>query len=106
MTNHCCLEMAGILPTDECCVAEDSTTTSGDPCDTECKLVEKTGYKTETNQKIQVVVPFLISLLASSPEQFSNSVSANIHFWPPDALHLPQFLITTSLPIRGPSLVS
>lgn len=106
-SNHCYLELAGILPPDNCHTEEKSSSSSGDPCESGCKVTEKAGYKTQDHEKLvllAVMLPLVIEFEPAAqvlPNQFSK-----ITTWPPETLHLPQFLIRTALPVRGPSLVS
>jgi len=86
---------------DECCQTE----ATDHRCDRGCNDIEDGGIKTEC----QMVVP-------APPE--TNVILTNLSAFPiPDLLleepdprgfktHLPQFVIRTALPIRGPSLVS
>ncbi len=104
--NHCYLETAGVFPEDDCHIAQEQNSGSGDPCDAGCKLVEKAGYKNQGQQKIQPLLLFFVSTI-----QFFNlppvvSGCPQIRFWPPDTLSLPQFVMTTALPVRAPSFVS
>ena len=103
-TVHCELESVGILPMDECCETQGP---GNHRCDSGCNIVEDGGIKTEcvnvlpAPPMVCIVLPELSllpvthTLRAVKPHQtnFENN-------------HLPQFLIGTALPIRGPSLAS
>ena len=101
-TVHCELEAAGIVPMDECCQTE----TTDHRCDRGCNDIEDGGIKTEC----QMIVP-------APPD--TSIILADLSALPvPDLIledpdprafkthHLPQFVIRTALPIRGPSFVS
>lgn len=108
-SNHCYLEVAGFLPPDECHSDEEASSSSkGDPCENGCKITEEAGYKTQDNSRLAVLIavlsPVLLQFIAQndSPPQQVLGITA----WPPDTLYLQHFLVRTSLPIRGPSVVS
>jgi hypothetical protein len=103
-TVHCGLETIGIVTMDECCEKEAA---GNHRCEGGCSTVESGGLmKTEcsnalpTPPEIIVLSPELSSLLLSdSPQRESQEISFK-------AVHLPQFVIRTALPIRGPSVAS
>ena len=99
-TGHCLLDAADLLRAD-CCQAETADTTSH--CADECRLIEAGIFKLQERQAPAFVpAVFLISL--SSPAEVEPSmIPPDERHWPPAALHLPEFLVRTSLPVRGPS---
>jgi hypothetical protein len=103
-TAHCGLESIGLVPMDECC----EKNSSGDQhADAGCKVVEDSGLKTECSD----VLPCPPELLVLLPALLELRTAAAVE---PSALarsefvthHLPQFVIQTALPIRGPSVAS
>lgn len=103
-TVHCELETAGLVPVDECC-ADDSQ--RDHRCEGDCSVVEDRGFKTEcmltlvTPPEICILLPDLAvrTLVEPLHEKQPHPEAFKIH-------HLPQFVIRTALPIRGPSLAS
>lgn len=109
VTSHCYLELAGLIPNDDCCSQSEATPPGhGDPCESGCKLVEKAGYKIQDNQPVPPVAIVLLPLFLQPalPEPPPEEFSARMAAWPPDALCLPQFTARTALPVRAPSFAS
>ena len=107
LTSHCYLEDAGFFQetADKCCADESATPTKADPCDTGCKLVEKTGGKVQDDQRIVVPIIALIPVVTAPQLPQAAPQTDEVTMWPPETLHLPQFVVCTALPVRGPSLV-
>ena len=106
-SNHCYLEIAGILPPDECQTTETSSSARGDPCETGCKLVEEAGYKNQDNRVPAFVIALLPVIFAAELErEILPNPFAAFTDWPAATLNLPQFLARTSHSARAPSLVS
>lgn len=106
-SNHCYLETAGLLPVDDCHATEQSSASQSDPCENDCKLVEKSVYKAQDNERFSicaVLLPLILQPVLESEPIRNESVA--ITAWPPETLHLPQFVASTSLPVRAPSFVS
>lgn len=103
-TVHCELETAGIVPMDECCADQSQ---QDHRCEGGCSVVEDRGFKTEclhalvAPPSLSILLPALAvrTLLEPSHEQRPHPEAFKIY-------HLPQFVIRTALPIRGPSLAS
>ena len=102
-TVHCELESAGLVPMDECCQTE----ANNHRCDSGCNVVEDGGIKTEC-QMLAPAPPetgVILTNLSAIPvpdlprEKQPRPEAFKIH-------HLPQFVIHTALPIRGPSFAS
>jgi hypothetical protein len=109
VTSHCYLEMAGVIPQDNCCSqGESKLPAKGDPCESGCKIVEKAGYKIQDNRSVLPVVVLLLPsfLQPARPAPPAEGNSARIVAWPPDTLRLPQFIARTALPVRAPSSAS
>ncbi|MDB6025403.1 MAG: hypothetical protein JWM68_1626 [Verrucomicrobiales bacterium] len=108
LTSHCYLEDAGVFQesADKCCADESSQSAKEDPCDTGCKLVEKAAGKVQNNQRFVIPILALISIVIVPQATEVASQTDKVMMWPPETLHLPQFVVTTALPVRGPSLVS
>ena len=109
LTSHCLLETAGVIPMDECCSpSAQAPPDAHGQCTDGCRSFEEGLYKVQDNLDCCLGAPpvgrVTVKALEPSPGQFQAVDS--IVFWPPATLHLAEFLITTSLPIRGPSLVS
>jgi len=104
-TSHCMLETAGIIPTDECCQTPEFPTQDPHDCRDGCASFEDSFYKVK-EQIPGDLTPFqiLVSLPAIEPTVVAPSVMNS--GWPPGALSLREFVIRTSQPIRGPSIVS
>lgn len=102
-TVHCELETAGILPMDECC----ETDGSNHRCESGCNVVENGGPKTECVNPVPVppqlfvILPDLSTIPLREPDQ-----PLDVGSFDSSAYHLPQFVVRTALPIRGPSLAS
>ena len=109
ITSHCYLEDAGILKNDagsEWCADANSHPGNADPCDSGCKMVEKTGFKfQEDERQIAPTVISAVIVLLSTPSKLSPP-SPEVFLWPPDSLHLVHYIAQTALSPRAPSLVS
>jgi hypothetical protein len=104
--NHCYLEGAGLLPADGCHTAANGSATS-DPCENGCKVAEKAGYKTQVEQQVVLSAELLSFVVAPDiADRLSPTQISLVSCWPPQALHLPQFVISTALPVRAPSFAS
>jgi hypothetical protein len=102
-TAHCGLEQFGVLPSDTCCEEDKS---ASHRCAGGCSIVEDGAFKTECSTSLPappVGIAIIIDLA-----QVSVSASERLDvFQPPfEASCLPQFVIRTALPIRGPSVAS
>ena len=109
VTSHCYLELAGLIPKDDCCAQGESMPAgNGDPCEIGCKLVEKAGYKIQDNQPVPpaAVVLLPVFLQPARPQPPPEEFSARMAAWPPDNLFLPQFTARTTLPVRAPAFAS
>lgn len=109
VTSHCYFEVAGLIPTDDCCSQGESRAASKhDSCESRCNIVEKAGYKFQENQAVLPVAILFspVFLQPSLPEPPAEIYSSRVAAWPPDNLHLPQFTARTALPVRAPSLAS
>lgn len=102
-TVHCELEAAEIVPMDECCETEGQ---GAHRCESGCNVIEDGGIKTECQNtlaippQICITLPDLSDRMPDIMEQKRpHPESFKIH-------HLPQFVIRTALPIRGPSSAS
>jgi hypothetical protein len=103
-TAHCGLEGVGLVALDECCEAAPNGNSHSDDA---CKIVEDSGFKTECAATVPAPPEVLFvlldlsilpcSVLTESLELIHSEFSAH---------HLPQFVIHTALPIRGPSFAS
>ena len=103
-TAHCRLEALGVIPIDQCC---ETSSDGKNHSDSACKDVEDSSYKTEC--ALIAPVPsdsfvILIDLCVLPCPAVSDGVDATETAF--EAHHLPQFVIATAQPIRGPSLVS
>lgn len=106
-TAHCGLEAIGVFPGEDCCESESQSKAGKHSCEDGCTTVEDGAFKTECAKTTaeppvtDFVLPelslFLPPLRAVSLHDETVQFRAN---------HLPQFVIRTSLPIRGPSLAS
>lgn len=108
LTSHCYLEDSGLFeaPADQCCSTDASKSSPADPCDTGCKLVEKSAGKIQDDQRLVVPVISLLVSVDFTPTDATLLPVDEVTFWPPETLRLTQFIIRTSLPVRAPSLLS
>jgi hypothetical protein len=102
-TVHCELESIGAIPMDECC--ETAAGGSGGHSDNACKTVEDSSYKLECFAALPdppetPAVSIVLRVVSCAPG--SGAVAAKQS--PFETHHLPQFVIRTALPIRGPSV--
>lgn len=103
-TAHCGLEAVGLVPLDECC---ESAPNGDHKSDNACKVLEDSGYKAECAAKLPsppeiFVILATITVLPSTVVMDGLEIvqgTFETHF-------LPQFVIQTALPIRGPSSAS
>lgn len=103
-TAHCRLEALGVISIDECC---ETSADGKSHSDSACKDVEDSSYKTECAALLpsppdSFVIVIDLCVLACAVE--SDGVDATETEF--QTHHLPQFVIITAQPIRGPSLVS
>ncbi|HUS36869.1 MAG TPA: hypothetical protein VM680_16100 [Verrucomicrobiae bacterium] len=103
-TVHCELEAAGFFPMDECCETQGQ---GNHRCDSGCNIVEDGGIKTEC--VCALPAPSMVCIVL--PELSLLPVTDRLRALEPHKTdfknnHLPEFLIATALPIRGPSLAS
>jgi hypothetical protein len=109
VTSHCYLEIAGLIPNDDCCAQGESTPPGkGDPCEGGCKLVEKAGYRIQDNQPVPPVAVLLLPVFLQTPlfEAPDEGYAPRTVLWPPDTFNLPQFIARTALPVRAPAFAS
>ena len=108
LTSHCYLEDSGLFQSawEKCCSDEDSQSAKADPCDAGCKLVEKGAGKIQDNQRLIVPIISLLAAIHVVPAPATISLHNEVTFWPPETLHLTQFVASTALPVRAPSLLS
>ena len=108
--NHCSLGIAGFLPADDCCAAEESAETkipsSEHACEDGCEEVEGAGYKSEDG-KIKSIIP-LLAVIFKTTQPDKNFVPDPLPclFAFSQTLFLPQFDVQTALPIRAPDFAS
>ena len=102
-TAHCGLEAFGVFPVEECCKAEAQGTHK---CDSGCSVVEDGGLKAEYTYVLPAP-PDVLQILLDLSELPTRSIDVREDGDPPfETQHLPQFVIQTALPIRGPSFAS
>jgi hypothetical protein len=103
-TAHCRLEAIGVIAVDQCC---ETTSEGNGHSDSACRDVEDSSYKTECPATLpappncQIIVIDLCTL--PCPVSFNSIDPTQTEF---QTHHLPQFVIATAQPIRGPSFVS
>jgi hypothetical protein len=103
-TAHCRLEALGVIAVDQCC---ETNSDGKGHSDSACKDVEDGSYKTECAAILPApsdTVVILSDLCVVSCPTASEGVDVTQTEF--QTHHLPQFVIRTAQPIRGPSLVS
>jgi hypothetical protein len=101
-TAHCGLEAFGVFPMEQCCKDEAQ---GNHKCDSGCSVVEDGGLKAETSYVLPAP-PDVLQILLDLSELPPASVETGEDTPPFETQHLPQFVIQTALPIRGPSFAS
>ena len=107
VSNHCYLECSGFGSADECCVTIPAPS-QGDPCETGCQVIEKSDFKTHEQTDLCFLLTALnlpVVYITCEPAVALGKSSA-VETWPPETLELPEFLVRTALPVRGPSFIS
>lgn len=102
-TAHCGLEAFGVFPMEQCCKDEAQ---GNHRCDSGCSVVEDGGLKAELSYVLPAppdVQQILFDLCELSPASIEIGEDTDPPF---ETQHLPQFVIQTALPIRGPSFAS
>lgn len=102
-TAHCGLEAFGVFPMEECCKKEAQ---GSHKCDSGCSVVEDGGLKAQFSYVLPEP-PDVLQILLDLSELPTASFDVRENISPPfQTQHLPQFVIQTALPIRGPSFAS
>ena len=102
VTAHCGLETFEFLPLDECCAEESAP---DQRCENGCTVVEDGGLKTEC-ANVLPVPPTAFVIVHDLARGTLMSLDPPERFFPLQSRYLPQFVIRTALPIRGPSFLS
>ena len=103
-TAHCRLEAIGVIAVDPCC---ETNSEGKGHADSACKSIEDSGYKTECVATLPapcdsvIIVIDLCALLCPAASDGIDATQTESQ-----TLYLPQFVIRTAQPIRGPSVVS
>lgn len=103
---HCHLEVAGLIAMDDCDVANETVPFSGDPCETQCQVLEQAPAKQESSKRNVVVLAVLLT--TTSVAEVADDVlvirADSLDTDPP--LSVPLFVARRTLPARAPSILS
>ena len=101
----CLAEKSGMI-VDGCCPVEKAASDKNPACEQGCKLMQGDGLKV---QGFKVLAPAVLMAIRQElcETQARSCISPDcVEISASESLRLPQFVLSTSLPIRGPSFAS
>jgi len=106
-TSHCLLEMVELIPTDECCTpTPGSLEQPTHACSDNCQNLEEGLFKSQESYLVAFPALNIIDCFQPATCESTCFLITRSTTFEPVSVPLPQFLIRTSLPIRGPSIFS